>query len=434
MPKFKPARNIDDAWAAVDAFPLEPGDPRYVDCSAVRNDAMRQIERMLNRHAKAGRDLHLLFTGYRGNGKTTELYHLANKVKKSYEVIYFDASNEMDVNNMTLSDVLLAIAKEIADSLHKKNYTLPKKLLEEVGNWFAEKVLEDTKEVTAAAGAEAEAGSPKWFGFITARVFSNVKIGTEKREIQRRKLESNITDLIAKVNALLTAARAEVKATGKDILFVMDSLDRLRAGLDKTLFLGDGAKLKQLKGHFIYVVPISLLYDPQATLLPFDEKMSLPMIPIYKPGLARDPHDKGIAYLTDLIQRRLVTDDIFTDPKASIAELILASGGHLRDLIKLLSYACNRTDDKIEPEHVTAAINNLMRDYENVILDEEYDHVIAAYRTQNPPNNETNQKLIYNNVILVYRQNDDSEWKDVHPVVVRNAKFQKANQKLQTRP
>ena len=27
--QFKPATNIDEAWAAVDAFPLEPGDPRF---------------------------------------------------------------------------------------------------------------------------------------------------------------------------------------------------------------------------------------------------------------------------------------------------------------------------------------------------------------------------------------------------------------------
>ena len=46
--QFEPALTIDEAWATVDVFPLEPGDPRYVDCSQVRGpNTMKQIERML---------------------------------------------------------------------------------------------------------------------------------------------------------------------------------------------------------------------------------------------------------------------------------------------------------------------------------------------------------------------------------------------------
>jgi predicted AAA+ superfamily ATPase len=112
MSTFRPARNIDDAWSAVDAFPLQPGDPRYLDCSRVRGDTLKQMKRILNRHSRAKRDLHLLFTGYRGNGKTTELYQLHGEIKKDYEVIYFDAAQELDINNLTLSDLLLVVAKE----------------------------------------------------------------------------------------------------------------------------------------------------------------------------------------------------------------------------------------------------------------------------------------------------------------------------------
>ncbi|ETW98381.1 MAG: hypothetical protein ETSY2_42915 [Candidatus Entotheonella gemina] len=101
------------------------------------------------------------------------------------------------------------------------------------------------------------------------------------------------------------------------------------------------------------------------------------------------------------------------------------SGGHLRDLMRLIYYACNETDDKITHSHARTAINTLIRDYEMVVRDDEYVQLVEAYRTQNPPNNELSRKLIYNNVLLVYREPDATEWKDVHPAVIQNTKFQR---------
>jgi len=431
MSNFEPAKNIDDAWNAVDVLPLKPGDSRYMDCSPVRGDTLKQIKRMLKRHVKADRDLHLLFTGYRGNGKTTELFQLQNKIKPEFEVIYFDASQALDINNLTLSELLASIAKETVDGMKNAGYHLPEKLLDDVGNWFFEKILKKSKAVEAEVGAKADIGIPAWISLIIAKVFSSFKISTETREEMRRTLEKHITELIEKVNALLEEARTQVKNRHKgDLLFIMDSLDRLKPGLDRSLFLLEGEQLKGLHGHFIYVVPISLLYDEQASLLPFDEnQLILPMIPIYKQGNAHNEHAPGIAHLKELLSKRLVLEEIFTQPDETVKELILASGGHLRDLMKLVGYACNETDDKITPDHANIAINKLVEEYKRVVRDEEYGHVVTAYQTQDPPNNEDNQKLIYNNVILVYREPDGTEWKDVHPVVVRNNKFQQALQK-----
>ncbi len=427
MTHFRPARDMDDAWIAVDEFPLKPGDPRYMDCSRVRGNTRKLITRYLKLHYKAGRDLHLLFTGYRGNGKTTELYQLQHDIKDEYEVVYFDASKELDVNNVTLSDLMLAIAKATFEQMNAAGYTLSKQLLEDVGTWFFEKVLEKSRKNSLVVGAQVEAGTPKWFSAIVAKAFSVVKMNTEEREVMRRTLERNVTELIEKVNALLTEARTLAKNNGKkDLLFLMDSLDRLRQGLEKNIFMADGALLKQLQCNFIYVVPISLMYNEQATLLPFDEQLSLPMIPIFERGTERKEHHLGIGILKDLISKRLDLPQIFTDPDGIVKDLILCSGGHLRDLMKLISYACSLTDHSITPDIANAAMNKLMLDYEKVVRDEEYAHVVAVYNTQAPPNNEVNQKLIYNNVILVYRSDDETEWKDVHPAVVRNNKFQKA--------
>ncbi len=429
---FQPAQNIYEAWDAVHPFPLEPGDPRWVDCSRLRGDALSQIRRMLYRHTRSGRDLHLLFTGYRGNGKTTELYQLQNRIEQDYEVIYFDADKELDINNLAVTDMMLGIAKKTVGGLEKAGYPMSGKLLKDVGDWFMERVREQYKTLMADAGAKAEAGSPKWFGFICAKVFAGITVKTEHRDIIRQNFEKEISELISKVNALLSAARDEVRKSNKtDMIFIMDSLDRLRVGLDKALFIGYGAQLKQLTGNFIYVVPISLMYDQQAPLLPFKNRLQLPMIPIYEHGSKRKEHTEGIAKLKELIGRRAVAEKIFSIPGETMKTLILTSGGHLRDLMKLISYACNETDDIITPDHAKIAINTLIEDYKKVVREDDYEHVVNAYLTQDPPNDEITQKLIYNNVILVYRDPAGVNWKDVHPAVVENTKFQEALKKAQ---
>jgi len=426
---FKPATNIDEAWAAVDAFPLEPGDPRYMDFKNMRGNTGLKLIKMLQRHQMSKRNLHLLFTGYRGNGKTTEIYQFQSKISQDYEVIYFDANKELDVNSLSITDIMLAIAKETVDFMKSKSYKMNEKVLEDVADWFYERVVEKTKIKTKDAQTKAKLGTPKWISFITGSLLASMKMSTENREIVRRTLENNVSELIQRINKLIKAAQDEIHAKGKkDLVFIMDSLDRIEVEQAKKIFFSGGTLLQQMKGHFIYVIPISLLYDTEAILLPFDEKIVLPMIPVCKRGIDRNEDTEKIAKLFELIRRRIDLDKVFSNPDSIIKSFIMTSGGHLRDLMKLISYATNETFDIIEDQHAKIAINTLTKDYERIVHDEEYSHLVATYNTQNPPNDVLNQRLIYNNAILVYEDTDSvgEEWKDVHPALQRNEKFQKA--------
>jgi hypothetical protein len=387
------------------------------------SNTVKIIERNLRRWQEEY--FHLLFTGYRGTGKTTELYQLQSRFQKDYEVFYYDASKKLDLNNCKVTDVLMAIANEIHKKMESAGYALPDKVLKDVADWFFEKVLENEQSIEAEAGGRAEISSPKWFSFITSKIFAGMKLGTKNRQIMRRKLENNLFGLIEKVNILLKNAEKQLKDHDKKgLIFMIDSMDRLKEGIDKELFNANGGFFKQLKGNFIFVVPISLLYDEQARSVDFHHEI-LPMIPVFESGKDHLHHERNIKQLKELIGKRIVVDAIFTDPEESLKELILTSGGHLRDLLRLLQYALGQTDDRIQPAHAKYAMNRLMTDYEKVVKDDQYENLVNVYCEQAAPNNAVSQKLIYNNVILVYQQEDGTEWKDVHPAVVKNKKFQK---------
>lgn len=71
----RPGRTIEEATAALQDFeqPLGSGDARYVDFSAARGDDARHGLRTKLLRKQPGRPLHIVFSGHRGAGKSTEL-------------------------------------------------------------------------------------------------------------------------------------------------------------------------------------------------------------------------------------------------------------------------------------------------------------------------------------------------------------------------
>jgi DNA polymerase III delta prime subunit len=432
--EFQPAKNIDDAWNALDIAPLSPNDPRYVDCSQVRgSDVITQLKRRLDKRQKGSEYLHLLFSGYRGNGKTTELFQFMNQIEGKYKTLYFNAQEELDINDLTFPDLLLGIAKMATEKMEKEQIPLPDELLKQVGDWFSERLIEKTTQVQGQLQAQAGASIPKWFSFITAKVLGSIKASVEERKFIRQKLRQETTDLIKHVNNLLKGAQKVTKEKlNKDFLIIIDNLDRLRQGLEVDLFIHSGQLLRGLECNFIYVVPISLFHQSSSTILPFDEILRMPMIPVRNQDDL--PNEGAINHLFKLIEKRFVLDAILAESAKTAREFILTSGGHLRDLIRMLRDACYETDDKIDMTIAKKMINRLSEEYDMVVKEHQYQYLIETYRNKDIETNEDTQNLIYNTIILVYHNADDSTWKDVHPALVGGKKFQELlKAKKQTR-
>ncbi len=59
-----------------------------------------------------------LFTGHIGCGKSTELQKLkAELEQQGYHVVYFESSQGLDMADVDVTDILLAIAREVSQSL-----------------------------------------------------------------------------------------------------------------------------------------------------------------------------------------------------------------------------------------------------------------------------------------------------------------------------
>lgn len=313
------AEGIDLFYQKCDpAEPLNPGDARYVPCDDVRGTG-DVVMRLANAVRRSNKPMHLLFTGHRGCGKSTELKRLIQRLTqpgadtRPFFTVYFEAdSQDIDVNDVDFADVLLAIVREVGKTLREY-------LHEDLRPTRLNRFLEDMKTLL---GSEVDFNSLT-LDVKIAKFTAAIKSSPEARRDIRKALEPNVSNLIQAVNDLLTEAVTKLKAQGyQDLVIIVDNLDRIilrsipdsQYNTHEQLFINRGSQLTQLQTHIIYTLPISMLFAPTATALTTiysKQPFTLPMVKV----LGRDHQDNpaGMDAMREMIRKRLTASLIPSD-------------------------------------------------------------------------------------------------------------------------
>lgn len=115
-----------------------------------------------------------------------------------------------------------------------------------------------------------------------------------------------------------------------------------------------GEALKKPTCHILYTVPISLLLN-QNVADAFSDFEVIPMI---------TPEERGRKKLRKVIRKRISVEDVFEDASC-VNQLVDVCGGALRDLLRVIHFACDETDGTIGQDEVDRAIQKLVRQYDN---------------------------------------------------------------------
>ena len=422
----KPAENVLDAWDMLDVVPLPTNDNRYVDCSQVRDsNVVKKLANKLRVHARKGKYMHTLFTGYRGDGKSTELFRFMDVIKDDYRTFYFNAEQEFDLQDVKFPDFLLGISRVVFARMIKEGLSIPDNLLKQIADWFAQIIEVVDIKSSAELKAEASTGTPKWFQFVTGKLMTTIKTGGEKRKEVRREMDKQLNQLLSHVDKLLSSVVETCKKNdNREPVIIFDNLDRLRPEIALELFHTNGQNLRTLNCHFVFVIPISLLYMNK--LAEFENPIIMHLIPVRQKN--NQPKQDSLDLLKELLNRRIVPHKIITEPEEIITKFILASGGHLRDLVRMFREACtdalDEPDEMINEKVSQRIINRVCESYQKIIKDDVYPYLIEIYKTKDAGSNDRQQDLIFQTVILEYEE-DGKTWSDIHPVLVQGEKFQK---------
>lgn len=435
------AATLRDVFNTTNPTPLPSGDPRYVDCTAVRGNE-DVVERLFRRITWSDQPhTAQLFTGHRGCGKSTELLRLKQRLEDAnYAVIYFVADEMIDIEDIVYSDILVALARQVFEGLRRMEIELSADLLEEVYEWFAEVVYE--KESSRGASATAEAavsiGTPKILASLAELLVTltgQLRTSVDFKQQIRRRLDPQIAQLIDKINLLLLNGNIQLQKRGKEgLVVIVDNLDRIRLfsredgrNSHDALYIDHGEQLCACHCHVIYTVPIAMFYAPQAAILSgiFPDYQIMPMIKTHTQDNA--PWPAGLAVLRQILASRIDLETIFTEEALQL--LCEVSGGHPRHLMTLVRHACgyavNRYPKPIDRNAAERAINILVSEYSRAIPEEHFPLLAEVHLTKQVKNNDEHRLMLHNASVLEY-MNGSEPWQDVHPIVLRLAKFKQA--------
>jgi hypothetical protein len=288
-------------------------------------------------------------------------------------------------------------------------------------------------EIEVNAEASAKGGIPLILEFL-AKVKSKLKLNSVTRQEISIEFGRRTSDLVAQIDRLQSYIE---NATGQQILVIIDDLDKLDLSVAETIFSKNIQSLLDPNLRIIYTIPIATLREVsiKSSITSYVSKIhTMRVTKFFSKADVRKPNripDNGCVNLFDrIIDRRLPADSIDPDVKQ---EMILLSGGVLRELIRIVDRCCskvmvelrgqirrqqwNQPEVRIDRRIFNDVMTDLQIERAEVLGKVDFEMLKAIYQNFQPQDTE-NQRfldLLHGLYILEYR--NAKLWYDLNPIV-----------------
>ena len=443
-------------------------DKYYIDFSEVRGG--RIIEELRDNITFFNPDSPTceLFTGHIGCGKSTELLRLKAALEKAeFHVVYFESSQDLEMGNVDIGDIMLAIARRVTESiesLEKISLPQPKgfqriingalKVLQTEIDLSAEAALPGVGKISASSAGEfsMKAGLPG-IGEVKAsndegvslvlgigKITAKAKNSLELRKKLKDYLEPQTGSILEIINTELIEPSVEkLKQYGKKgLVVIVDNLDRVENIIKawgrpqpEYLFVDRGEQLRQLKCHLIYTMPLSLMfsndYNRLTSRIVMEPKV-LPMVPVR----LRNGNEcvLGMKNMRQMVLARAFPDldpeqrlglisEVFDTPE-TLERLCQISGGHVRELLQLLrSLIMKERKLPLSRAFLERVIQEKSNQMQLGVDDQEWELLRKVQKTQEVKGDQEYQILI--GTRLVYEYHDSQGyWFQVNPILAES--------------
>ncbi len=414
----------------------------YIDFSSVRgSDIFGKLKQKIT-FFKPNEPTCTLIRGHVGMGKSTELLRLQIELEKSgFHVVYFESGDDLEMTDVDIPDVLLAIARRVSESLDKITQESPNKFDELLqGAWkvLNSEVTGGKLKVPVLGDVGLSADKEKLslsvgIGEITSRMKNDPTL----REKLNQYLVPQKTKLLKAINQeLLEPAIAKLKQMGKNgLVVIIDNLDRVDNRIkpwgrtqQEHLFLDHGEIFTKLNCHLVCTIPTSLKFSNDYGMLIqlfLENPRELAMIPVqWADGRV---HTQGISLMQQMVLARAFPNmtpeerlnkitEIF-DSAASLEWLCIMSGGHVRGLLRLLNnWIMENLNLPLTRQTLDDVISSFRNDMISQISDEEWQMLRHVNETKKITGDQRYEKLIRNRVVNEY-QDSGELWFDVNPIL-----------------
>lgn len=430
-PEPDPLRDLYKSLSGKGAEPLEPTDPRYEPI--LQRD--QQKDPILNLWQALdwsdAESVHLL-TGFRGNGKSTELRRLRHLLRErsGAKVFLVDMLGFLMMTKpLEPSDFVLSLMTAFGQAVEQETQlkALTHSYWERLTNFLRSEVELDLKMDLKEAGVPAELG---------AKLKNEPDFKRRIQEHLRGHLSRLIADAHQYVVELVTALRQDAGNPDLKVVLLVDSVEQLRGvGTDATvvhesvveLFAGQAQHLRLPNLQVVYTVPpyLQILSHNIGRSLGGHPVVSWPNIHVR--GRAGEPDETGLLVMERIIDRR--HPDWRTQiPPAALRRLAVCTGGDLRDFFRLLRDAVvmlslSRQEDPqaLLDSAILDQVEGRLRNELLPLAEDDARWLARIHRSKEPslPSNTELANLarfLDGNLIMNYLNGEP--WYDVHPLLI----------------
>jgi len=446
------------AYNALHDVPLEPTDPRYVPIyeESVFKDPVKRLKKHIelieDEKVKEGKSVQF-FSGFRGCGKTTELFRLRKELQDSYYlVIYADAlkyinhSNEIDI-----TELLIILAGAFSDALESHESIKTDIKIESYWTRFKNFLKTEVKIQEANVKTDLDfLGMAK----TEASIKLNLKDTPSFRKELRDKLSTRIGKLKENVHNFVRDGVSAIHSAlnpNTQIVFIFDSLEQIRGSLLNQQAVIESVeqifshhhRLLELPGvHTIYTVPpwlkfVTMTDNAKPIVL-------LHSIKQWANNKSRTSHENGRKIFRKLVVKRFGEqgfEAFFGESciaeRTKADDLIDLCGGDLRVLLRLFRELILPAETfPITDDEIKAAIARVRGDFLPISdddafwlakIDKNRDVSLPDVKSENI-NRLT--RFFDRNWVLYFRNGED--WYDIHPFIQKEVR--KIVKRLQKTP
>ena len=407
---------------------LDPSDGRYVplyeDPALADEDPVALLADAIEWTSESVQ----LLSGYQGTGKSTELKRLKARLEQSgYLVFLCDVEDYLNLSTpIDVSDFLMVVAGMFGEAADKFLKAKGCNADESFWEWihdFLKQTKVEAVELSAALGTNG----------ASVGIKANLKSSPAFKQRLQEHMAGHLGALVSAVREFIEDRVKLLRQhhPEKEIVLLLDSVEHIRGTLANAedvhdsvekLFSAHSEKLHLPGIHVIYTVPpylkirypnVDALYEPGGlivlrTFKLFEQDENRTAIPANFDAMERVVGHRGD-------WRRLLGND-----RSLLDRLIRNSGGHLRDLLRLLSQVLLRAKELPVPERIVDAAISQVR---NTFLP--IPNVDALWLAEIADSYQVDleelaalpslSRFFDTHLVLCYR--NGKEWYDVHPLV-----------------
>lgn len=445
---MKRAETLSEIKGSLDPSPLTLDQLAefFVETSDARDPHLSRRLELVDRLATADQTK-VLLAGHAGSGKSTELVKFQEEQGDLYLFVELSLTREAQPGGTGIEALLVLIVEAILRAIgQQEGLSLGETALRSVYAWFDEtfEIQESELKYTGSVGAGADMKDSLWGKLLGLSAYLKADIKTGSGVLNKTITRENkrLSQLAFQCGVLIKEAQLAVRqAAGKEILLIVEDMDKVTVAEADALLIESPSTLAELPCKSVFTAPVFLFCNPRAAILDSHfEVVTIPMIKVEERDGGRC--EEGRETITEILRHRVDLESLI-QPEA-LDLVIEKTGGVLRHLFLALQHAVLtagqavrrgvRSESKITAGDARYGLNRLKSDllrrigvmglpeeFEDITTQDLYDRLKELVgQPRSVSSDRVNLLLLQAHALIEY---NGEQWHRVHPLVAEHIEF-----------